>query len=86
MVSLKLLTTSWVNMAKLSYWYAECLDDAECYSVVAKTKKEAKAMIAERGFHRYGELVRKEFVYKNAFDLFEYATSEGGGRCMGTTV
>ena len=73
-------------MAKLVYWYAQCLDDADAYSIVARTKKDAKAQMIERGADRFGELERKEFEYKNAFDLFEYATSEGGGRGMGYTT
>ena len=73
-------------MAKLVYWYAQCLDDAEAYSIVARTKKDAKAQKIQRGADRFGELERKEFEYKNAFDLFEYATGEGGGRGMGTTT
>jgi hypothetical protein len=69
-------------MATLTWWYAECLDDADAYSIVAKTKKDAVAQRNERGADRFAEPVRKTFVYKDAFDLFEYATGEGGGRGM----
>lgn len=69
-------------MAKLTYWYAECLDDADCYSIVSKTKKEAVAKMESYGAHRYAEPVKKVFEYRDAFDLFEYATGEGGGRGM----
>lgn len=73
-------------MATLTYWYCECLDDADAYSIITKTKKEAKVLRDQRGAERYGEPVRKVLQYRDAFDLFDWATSEGGGRGSGSTV
>ena len=74
-------------MAKLMYWIAEDLDDAECYSIIAKTKKEVVRIVASRSKpERYGAPVKKELFYKDAFDLFDWCTSEGGGRACGNTL
>jgi hypothetical protein len=73
-------------MANLVYWYAQCLDDADAYSIVAKTKKEVKAQLADRNDSRYGPIERKVLQYRDAFDLFDWATSEGGGRGCGMTT
>lgn len=73
-------------MANLVYWYSQCLDDADAYSIVAKTKKEVKAQLADRNDSRYGPIERKVLQYRDAFDLFDWATSEGGGRGCGMTT
>jgi hypothetical protein len=70
-------------MATLTYWYAECLDDADAYSIIAKTKKEAAAQRLERGAERFAQPVKKVLQYRDAFDLFYWSTSEGGGRGCG---
>jgi hypothetical protein len=62
------------------------LDDADAYSIVAKTKKEVKAQLADRNDSRYGPIERKVLQYRDAFDLFDWATSEGGGRGCGMTT
>ena len=72
-------------MATLNYWYCECLDDADAYSIIAKTKKEATALREQRGEDRFAEPVKKSLTYRDAFDLFDWATSEGGGRGCGST-
>jgi hypothetical protein len=71
------------NMAKLVYWYAECLDDADAYSVIAKTKKAALAELGNRNAERFGEVEKRTITYRDAFDLFDWCTSEGGGRGCG---
>ena len=70
-------------MAKLVYWYAECLNDADAYSVIAKTKKAALAELANRNAERFGEVEKRTITYRDAFDLFDWCTSEGGGRGCG---
>jgi hypothetical protein len=70
-------------MANLTYWYAECIGDSDAYSIVAKTKKEALAQREERGTDSYMEPIKKTLFYKDAFDLFNWATGEGGGRGCG---
>jgi len=70
-------------MANLTYWYCECIGDSDAYSIVAKTKKEALAQREERGPDSYREPIKKTLFYKDAFDLFNWATGEGGGRGCG---
>ena len=72
-------------MATLTYWYCECRGDNECYSIIAKTKKEAQAKREQQGAHCYEDPVKKTVTYRDAFDLFDWVTSEGGGRGCGTT-
>ena len=69
-------------MAKLIYWCAECLDDAACYSIIGKTKKEVYRKRKERSADRFGPITKHVIEYQGAFDLFEIATQEGGGRGM----
>lgn len=71
---------------KLTYWYAECLDDSQCYSAIAKTKKAVIAHVAEHLHTKFGPVEKRELEYRDAFDLFEYVTGEGGGRSCGDTV
>ena len=73
-------------MATLTYWYCACLDDADAYSIAAKTKKEAQAQREERGADRFAAPVKKTLYYKDAFDLFYWTTSEGGGRGCGDST
>ena len=73
-------------MANLVYWYAECTTDSEVYSIIGKTKKSVTAQLAERGESGFGPIERKVLQYRDAFDLFDWTTSEGGGRGCGKTV
>jgi hypothetical protein len=73
-------------MSTLTYWYCECLDDADAYSIVTKTKKEAITTRISYGVGRWAPPVKKTLNYRDAFDLFEWATGEGGGRGCGTTA
>lgn len=70
-------------MATLTYWYSACNDDGDCYSIITKTKKEAVAQREQRGEDRFDAPVKKTFNYADAFDLFNQATSEYGGRSLG---
>lgn len=65
---------------KLTYWIAERLDDAPCYSLIGKTKKSVVEQIAQNPHGTYGEVEKKEIHYADAFDLFDKLTCEGGGR------
>jgi len=66
-------------MAKLVYWIAERTDDHPCYSIIGKTKKSVLEQI-KHSFGEYEPVVKKELYYRDAFDLFDQVTGEGGGR------
>jgi len=74
-----------LNMAKLYYWIAEA-DHDKCYSVVGKTKKEVLSKFEELGYCAtdYDPPVRRVIEYRDAFDLFDLTTGEGGGRTVGS--
>lgn len=72
-------------MASLTYWYCECKDDSDVYSIVEKTKKDAAAKRSAYGESRFEPPVKKTIQYRDAFDLFSWCTSEGGGRSCGTS-
>ena len=67
-------------MAKLTVWIMTQDNDAQCYNIIAKTKKDALAQAAARTYCTWSEPKRMEVHYRDAFDLFEMATSEDGGR------
>lgn len=67
-------------MAILTYWVARQNDDSPCYNIIAPTRKACLAQMAANPHNQYEEPVKREIYYTNAFDLFEQATSEGGGR------
>jgi len=73
-------------MAKLTYWYAERLTDADAYSVITKTKKEATALVAKERPGTYGPVEKRVIQYRDAFDLFDWVTSEHGGRGCGSIL
>ena len=64
---------------KLTYWYCEHLTDADCYAVREPTLRQAKRVAAE--YYAPGDLaapVKVIIEYRNAFDLLEQCTGEGG--------
>ena len=71
-------------MATLNYWIAVS-NAHECYSLIGKTRKE---ILSHRDYrpNEYEIPVKKSIYYKDAFDLFHWATSEAGGRNMGDLV
>lgn len=74
-------------MPSLTYWYCECLNDSDCYSIVAKTKKEATRLRAESYEPENYELpVKKVIQYDDGFDLLRIVGSEGGGMGAGYTA
>lgn len=70
---------------KLTYWVCAHLTDNDCYSIVARTKREAEEKRAAEGEDRYEPAAKCVIVYKDGFDLMETVTGEGGGR-SGWTV
>lgn len=65
-------------MAKLNYWIAEDLSNG-IYSIIAKSKKE---ILSNPDYSSYSHKapVKRSICYKDAFDLFNKVTGEGGGR------
>lgn len=76
------------------------MTDANCYSIIAKTRKEVVAELAKLGLvpnengdyckpyddgtlreiPDYSAIEKCGISYRDAFDLFDIATGEGGGR------
>jgi len=68
-------------MAKLIYWVARHEHDSQCYSIIAKTKKGVKEQLENIwNPEAYGPIEKRMIEYQDAFDLFDWVTSEGGGR------
>lgn len=86
-------------MATLTYWTARCLTDSNCYSIIAKTRKEVAAQLAALNVApnkdgdfcnvypeglgevpQYSAIEKCSIYYRDAFDLFDLVTGEGGGR------
>lgn len=65
---------------RLVYWFASHLEDSSQYSIIARTKKEANELRAKHGAGLYDRPVKKVIVFKDAFDLFNMVTGEGGWR------
>jgi hypothetical protein len=61
---------------KLTYWVAECLDDASCYSIRCKTKREVVKAAAENPTG-YGAPHKVVVEYAGAFDLLTQCLAEG---------
>jgi len=65
---------------KLTYWCAPCLNDSECYSIRAKTKREAVEMVKlykASGGTRYGTIRKVTVEYASGFELLDQCLSEG---------
>jgi hypothetical protein len=67
------------KIMKLTYWYAQCLDDSEAYSVREKTKKAAVQKVADNPHTAFGPVTKVTVEYDNAFDLMEQCMGEGRG-------
>jgi len=67
-------------MAKLKIWIAKQTEDGTCYNLIGKTKKEVSEKIKFHAHIKFDTIGRYEVSYKDAFDLFDWATSEAGGR------
>jgi hypothetical protein len=78
-----------IDMPKLVYWIAPCLDDCEAYNIRAKTKKACEALAKQGNDYKkntmelsapaYGPVVKHVIEYKDAFDLMDWCLSEAGG-------
>lgn len=64
-------------MRTITYYYARCLDDADCYSIRVKTLREVKARMKDSA-STFAPPVKVEVAYRDIMDLIEAATSEGG--------
>lgn len=64
---------------KLTYWIAECLNDASCYSLRRKTKKEILEYFKENGDMGFGAPRKVSIEYDNAFDLMRQCMEESTG-------
>lgn len=68
---------------KLTYWVAECLNDANCYSIRTKTKRVCLRLVTEsrkgsRGCSpEYAPPRRVTIEYADAFDLMRECSMEG---------
>jgi hypothetical protein len=72
-------------MATLTYWIAPLWRDP-VYSLVGKTKKAVKEQLdqmSEEDREYYDPIEKRVIYYKDAFDLFDYISGEGGGRFAG---
>ena len=67
-------------MAKLKIWIASQSEDSSCYNLISKTKKDLLIQIKKHDHIKYNTIGLYEIFYNNAFDLFDYVTSESGGR------
>ena len=65
---------------KLIIWRILKTDDAECYSIISKTKKGAMEQYENYSEGFDFELEQVEFEFENSFDLFKAITGEFGGR------
>ena len=82
------LTQGRIDMAKLVVWIARQDADSSCYNIVAKTRKECLELVAKNVSQWsnpseapvYEAPIKREIVYQDSFDLWQQATSEGGGR------
>ena len=62
---------------KLTYWYSECPDDSNVYSIRAGTRKEAEELIAQAYRPDTWEAPTKvEIEYRNGFDLMMQCSDE----------
>ena len=66
------------TMATLNYWYAQCMNDSDVYSIREQTRKEAKALRDENP-ESYGDIVKVALEYHRAFDLMQDCLGENRG-------
>lgn len=67
-------------MPKLTFWIATQDSDGSCYNIVSKTKKECIAKMEANPDTVWEGPFKSTIVYADAFDLFDWATGEAGGR------
>jgi len=68
-------------MPKLTYWVAPIKYDSDRYSIIGKTRKSVLEQLDQTDSPEHYETpVKKELYYRDAFDLFEWVSGEGGSR------
>lgn len=69
---------------KFTYWVAEHLHDSQCYSIIGRTKRECSDELERCGNPQdFAPPEKREIIYADLFDFFDWVTSEGGGRACG---
>lgn len=71
---------------KVTYWYSECPNDSNVYSIRTRTQKEARALVAEQNAVEsmdwekvvWPEPKKVTVEYKDGFDLMFNLSCEGG--------
>ena len=61
----------------LTYWACEQTDDAPCYNIRTKTKRDATAIREHLGVERYSKPFKVTIEYRDAFDLMSICLGEG---------
>lgn len=66
---------------KLTYWYAQCLTDSDCYSVRERTRKDCLKVLNDNfpdGWEgEYEAPVKVSVDYESGLDLLQLCTGEG---------
>lgn len=63
---------------KLTFWYAACLSDGDCYSIRARTKKEAQRQVKLYDHNQWGEVEKVVLEYSDGFELMDGVAGESG--------
>ena len=67
---------------RLTFWYAECLDDGDCYSIRERTKKEAVRQVELQHHSKFGPVEKVVIEYADGFELLDGVASESGFYCL----
>ena len=69
---------------RLTFWYAECLDDGDCYSIRERTKKEAVRQVElQDPYHsKFGPVEKVVIEYADGFELLDGVASEYRFHCL----
>lgn len=68
--------TKYAVLRKLVNWKCRKRNDSSCYSIRARTRKEAKAQRERDGVDQYDPPEKIVIEYTNAYDLMLQLTSE----------
>lgn len=69
-----------MRVKRLVYWIADCLSDRPCYSIRDKTRRGCSAQRhARQDADDFGKPRKVVIEYRDAFDLMNQLTQEGGG-------
>ena len=63
---------------RLTYWCATNLADSKVYSIRARTRKEARAVLSEQDSEDYTEVRKVTVEYRDGFDLLMECLGGGG--------